>query len=133
MKISYNWLKEYLDTDLKPQELSELLTDIGLEVEDVTEYKGPGNGLSGLVIGHVKKTEKHPDADKLKLTWVDVGTGEDQQIVCGAANVAEGQKVIVALPGTTLYPMKGESFTIKKAKIRGVESNGMICAEDEIG
>jgi len=133
MKISYNWLKEYLDTDLKHQELSELLTDIGLEVEDVSEYKGPGNGLQGLVIGHVKKTEKHPDADKLKLTWVDVGTGEDQQIVCGAANVAEGQKVIVALPGTTLYPTKGESFTIKKAKIRGVESNGMICAEDEIG
>lgn len=133
MKISYNWLKEYLDTDLKPQELSELLTDIGLEVEDLTEYKGPGNGLQGLVIGHVQKTEKHPDADKLKLTWVDVGTGEVQQIVCGAANVAEGQKVIVALPGTTLYPAKGESFTIKKAKIRGVESNGMICAEDEIG
>ncbi len=133
MKISYNWLKEYLDTDLKPQELSELLTDIGLEVEDLTEYNGPGNGLQGLVIGHVQKTEKHPDADKLKLTWVDVGMGEVQQIVCGAANVAEGQKVIVALPGTTLYPTKGESFTIKRAKIRGVESNGMICAEDEVG
>lgn len=133
MKISYNWLKEYLDFELPPQELSELLTDIGLEVEDLREYKGPGNGLQGLVIGHVKKTEKHPDADKLKLTWVDVGTGEVQQIVCGASNVAEGQKVVVALPGTTLYPAKGEPFTIKKAKIRGVESSGMICAEDEIG
>ncbi len=133
MKISYNWLKEYLDIDLTPQELSGLLTDIGLEVEDLTEYKGPGNGLEGLVIGQVKKAEKHPDADKLSLTVVDVGTGEDQQIVCGAPNVAAGQKVIVALPGTTLYPTKGEPFTIKKAKIRGVESNGMICAEDEIG
>lgn len=133
MKISFNWLKEYLNTDLSVTAISELLTDIGLEVEDVSEYHGPGNGLHGLVIGHVKKTEKHPDADKLKLTRVDVGTGEEQQIVCGAANVAEGQRVIVALPGTTLYPTKGESFTIKKAKIRGVESNGMICAEDEIG
>jgi len=133
MKISYNWLKEYLDIELPPQELSELLTDIGLEVEELREYRGPGNGLQGLIIGHVKKTEKHPDADKLKLTWVDVGTGEVQQIVCGASNVAEGQKVVVALPGTTLYPAKGEPFTIKKAKIRGAESSGMICAEDEIG
>jgi len=133
MKISYNWLKEYLDIDLAAQELSELLTDIGLEVEDLTLYKGPGNGLEGLVIGQVKKVEKHPDADKLTLTWVDAGTGEDLQIVCGAPNVAQGQKVIVALPGTTLYPVKGVPFTIKKAKIRGVESQGMICAEDEIG
>ncbi len=133
MKISLNWLKEYLDIDMSPAELSELLTDIGLEVEDLGEYKGPGNGLEGLVVGQVKKTEKHPDADKLTLTFVDVGVGDNQQIVCGAPNVAAEQKVIVALPGTTLYPTKGESFTIKKAKIRGVESNGMICAEDEIG
>ncbi|HXH18574.1 MAG TPA: phenylalanine--tRNA ligase subunit beta [Chitinophagales bacterium] len=133
MKISYNWLKEYLDIGLMPQQLSELLTDIGLEVENMTEYKGPGNGLEGLVVGHVKKVEKHPDADKLTVTQVEVGGDEVLQIVCGAPNVAEGQKVVVALPGVTLYPAKGESFTIKKAKIRGVESFGMICAEDEIG
>src|ERR1051325_6134737 len=133
MKISYNWLKEYLDFDLAPKELSELLTDIGLEVENLLEYKGPGNGLEGLVIGLVKKVEKHPDANKLKVTHVDIGFAEDLQIVCGARNVKAGLKVVVAMPGTTLYPTKGGSFTIKKTTIRGVESNGMICAEDEIG
>ena len=133
MKVSYNWLKEYIDIKESPEELSEILTDIGLEVEDLSIYKGPGNGLEGLVVGEVISVENHPDADKLKLTQVDVGEDEQLQIVCGAPNVSKGQKVIVAKVGTTLYPIDGSEFKIKKAKIRGVESFGMICAEDEIG
>lgn len=131
MKISYNWLHEYLPEKLDPEELGKILTSIGLEVEDM-ELQGAAD-LSALVCGEVVQCEKHPDADKLKLTKVDIGTGELLQIVCGAPNVAAGQKVIVARIGTTLYPLKGSPLTIKKAKIRGVESQGMICAADEIG
>lgn len=133
MKISYNWLKQYINTDLSPEALGEVLTDVGLEVEDIIEYKGPGGGLEGLVIGEVKELAKHENADKLNVTQTDIGTGEIQQIVCGAPNVAAGQKVVVATVGSTLYPDGGDPFKIKKAKIRGVESFGMICAEDEIG
>ena len=132
MNISNNWLRKYLKTDLSTSELSEVLTDIGLEVESVEKVESVKGGLLGLVVGEVIEKEKHPDADRLNITKVNVGT-EVLQIVCGAANVAQGQKVIVALEGTQLYPSSGESFKIKKSKIRGVESNGMICAEDEIG
>ena len=140
MKISYNWLKEYLPKDEitskmigDPQKLGDILTSVGLEVESIEKYEDIPNGLDGLIIGEVLTCEKHPDADKIKITTVDTGNGEALQIVCGATNVATGQMVIVAPVGTTLYPITGESFTIKKAKIRGVESNGMLCAEDEIG
>ncbi len=133
MNISYNWLKDYLNIDLSPEKVGEILTDTGLEVEGIEKYETVPGGLSGLVIGHVKKVEKHPDADKLNITQVDIGTEELSQIVCGAPNVAEGQKVVVATPGNTIHPAEGEPFKIKKAKIRGVESFGMICAEDEIG
>lgn len=139
MKISYNWLKEYLpanDTSgmtENPQRTGDILTSVGLEVENIEKYEEITNGLEGLVIGEVLLCEKHPDADKLKVTSVDIGNGAPLQIVCGAANVAQGQKVVVATIGTTLYPTSGEPFTIKKAKIRGVESHGMLCAEDEIG
>ncbi|HJY23691.1 MAG TPA: hypothetical protein VJ279_12435, partial [Hanamia sp.] len=139
MKISYNWLKEYLpanDTSgmtENPQRTGDILTSVGLEVENIEKYEEITNGLEGLIIGEVLLCEKHPDADKLKVTSVDTGNGAPLQIVCGAANVAQGQKVIVATIGTTLYPTSGEPFTIKKAKIRGVESHGMLCAEDEIG
>jgi phenylalanyl-tRNA synthetase beta chain len=139
MKISYNWLKEYLPADdtsgmtENPQRTGDILTSVGLEVENIEKYEEITNGLEGLIIGEVLLCEKHPDADKLKVTSVDIGNGTPLQIVCGAANVAQGQKVIVATIGTTLYPTTGEPFTIKKAKIRGVESHGMLCAEDEIG
>jgi len=133
MKISYNWLKEYLAIDLPVEEVSEILTDIGLEVEGLEKKQSVEGGLEGLVVGAVQSAEQHPNADRLKVTMVDVGEPELRQIVCGAPNVAAGQKVIVALPGTTLYPTGGEPFTIKKGKIRGEASLGMICAEDEIG
>ena len=133
MNISYNWLKDYLNIDLSPEKVGEILTDTGLEVEGIEKYETVPGGLSGLVIGHVKKVEKHPDADKLNITQVDIGAEELSQIVCGAPNVAEGQKVVVATPGNIIHPAEGEPFKIKKAKIRGVESFGMICAEDEIG
>lgn len=133
MKISYNWLKEHLDFNLSPEELSDILTSTGLEVESYEKTESIKGGLEGLVIAQVLEKEKHPDADKLSITKVDAGTDEIFTIVCGASNVAVGQKVVVALPGTTIFPMKGEPFKIKKAKIRGVESCGMICAEDEIG
>src|ERR1700749_4875164 len=113
MKISYNWLKDYIDIDLPAQEAAVILTDIGLEVEEVKEFNGIGNGLKGLVVGWVKHVEKHPDADRLRITKVDIGTGEELQIVCGAPNVAEGQKVVVAPVGAKLYPLKGEPFEIK--------------------
>ncbi len=133
MKISYNWLRQYIDTDMPVEELGDLLTEIGLEVEGLDEFESVKGGLAGLVIGEVVHREQHPDADRLSLTRVNVGTGEELQIVCGAPNVAAGQKVVVATVGTTIHPTKGEPFKIKRAKIRGLESMGMICAEDEIG
>jgi phenylalanyl-tRNA synthetase beta chain len=133
MIISYNWLSEYLPEIIEPEKLSKILTSIGLEVESLHKYEAVKGGLQGLVIGEVLSCEKHPDADKLKLTTVNIGAAENLQIVCGAANVAVGQKVVVATIGATIYPVTGEPMTMKKAKIRGVESQGMICAEDEIG
>ncbi len=132
MKISYNWLKNYIDIDLDYKEVSTILTDIGLEVEGIEEFESIKGGLQGLVIGEVKTCEKHPNADKLSITTVDIGSPEDLPIVCGAPNVAAGQKVVVATIGTTLYN-GNEEFKIKKGKIRGEQSLGMICAEDEIG
>ena len=132
MKISYNWLKQYIDIDLPPQQVGEILTNTGLEVEGLEETQSVKGGLEGVVIGEVLTCEKHPDARKLSLTTVDVGEGEPLQIVCGAPNVAAGQKVPVARIGTTLWP-DDNGFTIKKAKIRGELSMGMICAEDELG
>ncbi len=133
MTISYNWLSEYLPVTVAPERLSKLLTSIGLEVESLEPYEQLKGGLAGLVIGEVLECIPHPNADKLKLTRVAIGTGEPLQIVCGAANVAAGQKVVVAPVGATIYPKKGDPLTMKVAKIRGVESYGMICAEDEIG
>ena len=133
MKISYNWLSQYIHTDKETSELEEILTDIGLEVEGSEKYESIKGGLEGLVVGHVFECTQHENADKLRVTKVDVGAAESLQIVCGAPNVGVGQKVIVALVGTTLYPNGGEPFKIKKSKIRGVSSMGMICAEDEIG
>ena len=133
MKISFNWLKEYINTDLDAETVSEILTDIGLEVEKVETIESIPGGLKGLKIGCVLTKEKHPNADRLNITTVDVGEESSQQIVCGAPNVEVGQKVVVALPETTIHPTGEEAFKIKKAKIRGVESFGMICAEDEIG
>ncbi|HEX2630082.1 MAG TPA: phenylalanine--tRNA ligase subunit beta [Chitinophagaceae bacterium] len=133
MTISYKWLSEYLPISIEPERLSRILTSIGLEVESMEKYEEVKGGLKGLVIGEVLHTEKHPNADKLTLTKVNVGNGEPLQIVCGAPNVAAGQKVVVATVGTTIYPTTGDPLTMKVAKIRGVESHGMICAEDELG
>lgn len=133
MTVSYNWLAEYLPVSIDPEKLSEILTSIGLEVESLTPYESIKGGLNDLVVGEVLSCEKHPDADKLKLTSVNVGGERSLQIVCGAPNVAAGQKVIVATVGTRIYPTAGDPIDIKRAKIRGVESEGMICAEDEIG
>ena len=133
MTISYKWLSEYLPVTVDPERLSRILTSIGLEVESMTKYEEAKGGLKGLLIGEVLSTEKHPNADKLTLTKVSIGNGEPLQIVCGAPNVAAGQKVIVAPVGTTIYPVAGDPLTMKVAKIRSVESYGMICAEDEIG
>jgi len=133
MTIAYNWLKEYIEIPESPEELGKVLTSTGLEVESVHAYETVRGGLRGLVIGEVLTCAKHPNADKLSLTTVDVGKETPLRIVCGAPNVASGQKVVVAVPGTTIYPVKGEPFTIKSAKIRGELSEGMICAEDEIG
>jgi phenylalanyl-tRNA synthetase beta chain len=132
MKISYNWLKSYLDFDLTPEVVADYLTSCGLEVEGIEEFESVKGGLKGLVIGHVLTCETHPDSDHLHLTTVDVGGDRPLNIVCGAPNVAQGQKVVVATIGTKLYQGE-ETFTIKKSKIRGAESEGMICAEDEIG
>jgi len=132
MKISYNWLKDYINTDLNYTEVSKILTSIGLEVESIEEFQSVKGGLEGLVIGEVKTCAKHPDADKLSITTVDVGGEKLLDIVCGAPNVAAGQKVVVAVVGTTLYN-GDEAWSIKKSKIRGATSEGMICAEDEIG
>jgi phenylalanyl-tRNA synthetase beta chain len=133
MRISYNWLKQFLKIDWTPEQTSELLTDLGLEVEGLDKYQSVKGGLEGVVVGKVLTCIKHPNADKLKLTTVDVGADAPLQIVCGAPNVAEGQKVPIATIGTTLYTEEGEAWTIKKGKIRGEESHGMICAEDELG
>lgn len=133
MTISYNWLHEYLPVTIEPEKLSRILTSIGLEVESMEAYEEVKGGLKGVVIGQVLTCEKHPDADKLSLTTVNIGSAEPLQIVCGAPNVAAGQKVAVATIGTTIYPTNGEPLTMKKAKIRGAESHGMICAEDELG
>ncbi len=133
MTISYNWLSEYLPETLDPEKLSRILTSIGLEVESLEKYERIKGGLSGLLIGEVLECSAHPNADKLKLTSVNIGQKEPLQVVCGAANVAAGQKVVIAPVGTTIFPMSGEPLTMKVAKIRGVESYGMICAEDEIG
>lgn len=133
MKISYSWLKQFIQTDQTPQEISLILTDIGLEVESLEAVQPIVGGLEGLVIGHVLECVQHPNADRLRVTKVDLGTGELLQIVCGAPNVAAGQKVVVATVGTTVFPNEGEPFKINKSKIRGEVSEGMICAEDEIG
>src|SRR5690606_11410425 len=130
MKISINRLKEFIPFQESPEEIAALLTASGLEVEGIEEFESLPGGLIGVVIGEVLSCQPHPNADKLSLTTVDVGD-EILPIVCGASNVAAGQKVAVALVGATLYPRDGEPFNIKKAKIRGEASQGMICAEDE--
>jgi phenylalanyl-tRNA synthetase beta chain len=132
MKISYNWIKNYINTDLSPEEIGKILTETGLEVEGIERLESVKGGLDGVVVGEVLSCEKHPDADRLKVTTVSIG-GDPLQIVCGAANVAIGQKVAVAAVGTTLYPSSGEPIKMKLSKIRGVESHGMLCAEDELG
>lgn len=133
MKISYNWLNTLINTNLSPEKIDELLTGTGLEVEGITPYNSIKGGLEGIVVGEVKTCAKHPNADKLSVATVDVGKPELLHIVCGAPNVAAGQKVLVATVGCTVYPSKGEPFEIKKSKIRGEVSEGMICAEDELG
>ncbi|RLJ69146.1 phenylalanyl-tRNA synthetase beta subunit [Lacinutrix venerupis] len=133
MKISYNWIKQFIKTDWPAEQTSELLTDLGLEVEGLTAYQSVKGGLQGVVVGEVLTCEQHSNADKLKVTTVNIGAETPVQIVCGAPNVAAGQKVPVATIGTTLYTEDGEAWTIKKGKIRGEESFGMICAEDELG
>lgn len=133
MTISYNWLQQYLPKQLSVEELSAILTSIGLEVEGTELVEAVKGGLKGLLIGEVLTCEQHPNADKLKKTTVNVGGDRALNIVCGAANVAAGQKVVVATVGCMVHPINGDAFEIKKAKIRGEESEGMICAEDEIG
>ncbi len=133
MKISYNWLKQFIKIDWKSEETASLLTDLGLEVEIVEKYQSVKGGLEGIIVGHVLTCEQHPNADRLKVTTVDLGDGNPIQIVCGANNVGAGQKVPVAKIGTTLYDKEGIAFQIKKGKIRDIESFGMICAEDELG
>jgi phenylalanyl-tRNA synthetase beta chain len=133
MTISYKWLSDYLPELIEPEKLSKILTSIGLEVESLEKFESIKGALEGLVVGEVLECEQHPNADKLKVTKVTVGGAEPLQIVCGAPNVAAGQKVVVAQVGVTIHPLKGEPVTMKVAKIRGSESYGMICAEDEIG
>lgn len=133
MKISYNWIKNFIKIDLPSEQTSALLTDLGLEVEGVEPFESIKGGLKGVVVGHVLECEQHPNADRLKVTKVDIGQGNVLQIVCGAPNVAKGQKVPVATIGTVLFDKEGKPFEIKKGKIRGEESFGMICAEDELG
>lgn len=133
MKISNNWLKDYIKTELSTEKISAYLTDIGLEVEGVDKFESVKGSLEGIIVGRVLTCEKHPNADKLNKTTVDVGGGKILEIVCGAPNVAEGQTVPVAVVGTKIYSKDGTSFDIKKAKIRGEVSEGMICAEDELG
>src|SRR5512133_3319484 len=132
MKISYNWLKDYLKIDLDPHKVAQILTGIGLEIEGTEDWVSVKGGLEGVVVGQVLTCKKHPDADKLSVTTVNIGNPEPLHIVCGAPNVAAGQKVYVAPAGTWVF--KGdERFELKKTKIRGEISEGMICAEDELG
>ena len=134
MNISYNWLKRYIDTDLPAEKVAEILTDIGLEVEGFEKIETVKGGLAGVVVGEVVTCTDHPDSDHLHLTTVDVGAAEPLQIVCGAPNCRAGLKVLCATVGAVLYPDGGdEEFKIKRSKIRGVESLGMLCAEDELG
>ena len=133
MKISYNWLKQFIKVDWDAEKTGELLTDLGLEIEGIETYESVKGGLNGIVVGEVLTCKQHPNADRLKITTVDIGGDKPVQIVCGAPNVAKGQKVPVATIGTTLYTAEGEAWKIKKGKIRGEESHGMICAEDELG
>ena len=133
MRISLNWLKDFIDLPQSPADIAAILTNTGLEVESIEDWESVKGSLKGLVVGEVKECLKHPNADKLTLCKVDAGTNELLQIVCGAPNVSVNQKVIVALPGTIIHPASGEPFEIKKSKIRGESSNGMLCAEDEIG
>lgn len=133
MKISYNWLKQFINLPWDAEKTGELLTNLGLEVEGIEDFSSVKGGLKGVVVGHVLECEQHPNADRLKVTKVDVGNGEILQIVCGAANVAKGQKVPVAVVGTTLYDEEEKPWTINEGKIRGEVSEGMICAEDELG
>ncbi len=133
MKISYNWLKTLIDTNLSPEEISRLLTDCGLEVESMEAFESVKGGLKGVVVGQIVEKEKHPDADRLSLTKVNIGGDNLLSIVCGAPNVAAGQKVLVATIGATIYPIEGDPIEMKKSKIRGAVSEGMICAEDELG
>src|SRR5690554_1857102 len=133
MKISYNWLSQFIKLTENAEKTGELLTDLGLEVEGITRFESIKGGLKGVVVGHVLSCEPHPNADRLKITTVDLGAEEPVQIVCGAPNVAAGQKVPVATVGTTLYDGNGKPFEIKKSKIRGEVSLGMICSEDELG
>jgi phenylalanyl-tRNA synthetase beta chain len=133
MKISYNWLQQFLQIDWEAHKTGELLTDLGLEVEGIEIIESIKGSLKGVVVGKVLTCEQHPNADRLKVTTVDLGGEKPVQIICGAPNVAAGQKVPVATIGTILYDEKGNDFKIKKGKIRGLESHGMICAEDELG
>lgn len=133
MRISYNWLKQFIKLDWNSDETAALLTDLGLEVEGVDKFESLKGGLEGVVVGHVLTCVQHPNADRLRITTVDLGDGVPVQIVCGAPNVAAGQKVPVATIGTNLYDKDGNAFQIKKGKIRGEDSHGMICAEDELG
>ena len=133
MKISINWLKEYLETKSNPEEISDILTNLGLEVEKILPFESVKGGLSGVVAGKVLKCEKHPNADRLKVTSIDLGNNETSEIVCGAPNIMEGQIVPIAKVGSKIYSNGGDEIKIKKSKIRGVVSNGMVCAEDEIG
>lgn len=133
MKISYNWLKSYVNIPWDVEETGDKLTDTGLEVEGIEPFESIPGGLEGVVVGEVLEVEKHPNADRLRLCKVNVGNGEPLSIVCGAPNVAQGQKVPVATVGAKLYPAEGDPFEIKKGKIRGEVSMGMICAEDELG
>ena len=133
MKISYNWLKQFINLDWDAERTGRLLTDLGLEIEGIEPFTSVRGGLEGVIVGHVTSCKQHPNADRLKITNVDLGKGNKVQIVCGAPNVAKGQKVPVATIGTTLYDAEGKPWTIKKGKIRGEVSEGMICAEDELG
>ena len=133
MKISINWLKEYLETKSNPEEISDILTNLGLEVEKILPFESVKGGLSGVVAGKVLKCEKHPNADRLKLTKINIGDESNLQSVCGAPNVKLNQKFVVATVGTILHPINNDKFKITKSKIRGEISQGMLCAEDEIG